>query len=108
MDAKYMGGKGVEKEEKEEKKQREYTRCAKNSPRVALTIVPGAWRDGCSTFWGVTAGLWLGNRLEGCHSGIEGLWEEAARRPQQSCSRGQGRGVAATGFQQGHQTKGQR
>lgn len=38
---------------------------------------------------GVTAGLWLGNRLKGYHSRIVRLGAEAARRPQQSCSQGQ-------------------
>lgn len=56
----------------------------------ALTIVPGAWGgEMVAAHSGVTAGLWLGNRLKGFHSRLEGLGTEAAQRPQQSCSQGQ-------------------
>lgn len=56
----------------------------------ALTVAPGAWGgEMVGAHSGVTAGLWLGNRLKGYHSRIAGLGAEAARRPQQSCSQGQ-------------------
>lgn len=70
-----------------------------------LTVVPGAWGgEMVAAHSRVSAGLRLGNRLQGYHSRLEGLGAEAARG-QAELPEGPGRGVAATGSQQDHQMK---
>lgn len=66
----------------------------------ALTIVPGAWGGKM-----VTAGLWLGNRLNVTTPG--GAGGTGCSEATAELLTGPGREVAATDFQQGHQMKGE-